>query len=129
MTLSRFSVTSEEGEQQRQRLTFTLLMGLLLCGVLWFYFHWQSVPQLGNHLVVYRMTDGLYTALRSKDVSRVAQCEQRLQTAHELGQLPDSAWAALQAIIATARHGQWQLATKDLYDLMIAQRGVVSSVP
>lgn len=66
--------------------------------------------------------DALYTAVRSRDEKRLAQCEQRLASYRDAGKFPKASAEYLSGIIGTARGGDWQSAAKRLYGFMLAQR-------
>lgn len=99
-------------------------LGGLACvvGVVALVCYWTRPPQMGTSEDAFNTVDALYTAVRSKDEKRVAQCEDRLKGYRAAGKLPAAAAEALDAIIATARAGSWNTATRRLYDFMLAQR-------
>ncbi len=79
-------------------------------------------PQMGADEKVFRTVDALYTAVRNRDEARVTECEQRLHSYRDAGMLPKAAAAYLDEVIAKAQAGQWESATRRLYDFMMAQR-------
>jgi hypothetical protein len=115
---------SELSERQRaERLGWYLWGGLLLLAAsILLYRYLSRPPQMGVSEEAFSTVDALYTAVRSHDEKRLGQCEQRLHSYRDSGQLPKKASAALDAIIATARSGSWQQAAEKLYDFMLAQR-------
>ena len=68
-----------------------------------------------------KVVDALYTAVTSRNKTRLAQCEERLHTLRDEGKLPRPAADYLDGLIATARTGNWQGATHKLFDFMKAQ--------
>jgi len=82
----------------------------------------RTQPQLPPSDEVFKTVDALFTAVTARDESRLAACEQRLGRDHQSAELPDAVWKRLQAVIATARGGQWQPAARRLYDFMQGQR-------
>src|SRR5262245_31854085 len=65
-------------------------------------------PQMGADDEVFRTVDALYTAVRMKDETKVAQCEKRLQSYRETGKLPKSSADYLDRVIARTRDGRWE---------------------
>lgn len=105
------------------RVAGYVLAGLaLLVGLGVLYGYWSRPPQMGTSEEAFNTVDALYTAVRSKDATRLTQCEERLKGHREAGKLPPAAADALDAIIAKARGGGWETATTRLYDFMLAQR-------
>ena len=107
----------------RDRVAWLALSGLaglviLVLLVSW----WRRPPQMGIDDHVFNTVDALYTAVRSEDPKRVSQCEERLKGYHEKGSLPKPAFDFLTDVIARAKRGEWEPATKRLYDFMLAQR-------
>ena len=94
---------------------------LALIAVCW-YFFFSSPPQMGIDSDVFRTVDALYTAVRAKDEPRVGQCATTLSTHREAGKLPANAADYLDDIVARSRSGDWDSATRRLYDFMLAQR-------
>ena len=64
----------------------------------------------------------IYTAVRNRDETQLANCEQRLKSLAEAGTLPPDAATSLDRIVARARSGSWQSAAERLYEFMLAQR-------
>ncbi len=79
-------------------------------------------PQMGNDDEAFRTVDALFTALGMRDESKVADCERRFHQYRESGRLPPSTARYLDRVIARARAGDWNEASKTLYDFMRAQR-------
>ncbi|MGQ0633139.1 MAG: hypothetical protein ACT4QC_00900 [Planctomycetaceae bacterium] len=96
---------------------------LALMGIAWVV--WSHLPpsQLKADEQVFKTVDALFTALTSRDRTRLDECERRLKVYREKHQLPDSAATVLDSIIAQARAGKWQPAAHSLYDFMLGQRG------
>ncbi len=82
----------------------------------------RAPPQIGTDEEVFAAVDALFTALTSRDDSRVDGCEQRLLALREAHQLPAKAADYLDSVIEQARSGQWEPAAKRLYDFMYRQR-------
>ncbi len=93
--------------------------------------YWNRPPQMGTSEQAFKTVDALYTAVRSRDERRLTECEGRLKSYRQAGQLPAAAANALDGIIARARSGAWQPAAERLYDFMLAQRreGPIESHP
>ncbi len=127
MAAYKASPLPEIEPKTRQRILLGVLTLIVLGAGVALYFKYRSPPQMGADPAVFKTVDALYTAVRAKDVERMAQCEQRLRTAHAEGRLPDAAWDDLTAVIETARAGEWQDATESLYDFMLGQRGEKAS--
>jgi hypothetical protein len=83
---------------------------------------WRRPPQMGMDDRVFATVDALYTAVRSENPTRVNQCEERLRGYFEKGLLPKPAFEFLTDVIAKTRRGEWEPATKRLYDFMLVQR-------
>lgn len=80
-------------------------------------------PQLKTDEQVFNTVDALFTALTSRDKTRLADCEQRLQAYRAEGKTSAAVADRLDAIIRQAHDGQWEPAAKQLYDFMLGQRG------
>ncbi|WP_020470536.1 hypothetical protein [Zavarzinella formosa] len=107
----------------RDRIAWLALAGLaglviIVLLVSW----WRRPPQMGVDDKVFQTVDALYTAVRSENPSRVTQCEERLKGYFEKGLLPKPAFVFLMDVIARTKRGEWEPATKRLYDFMLAQR-------
>jgi hypothetical protein len=83
---------------------------------------YKSPPQIGTDDEVFATVDALFTALTSRDESRLDDCEERLLELREANQLPASAADHLDSVLQQARSGQWEPAAKRLYDFMYSQR-------
>ena len=79
-------------------------------------------PQMAANPDVFRTVDALYTAVRLKDAGKVGECERRLHAHRDRGELPAAAAGSLDAIVATARGGDWRAAAERLYEFMSEQR-------
>ncbi|CAN5307653.1 hypothetical protein BH11PLA2_BH11PLA2_30850 [soil metagenome] len=82
----------------------------------------RTPPQMGRNDDVFKTVDALYTAVRNHDEPRLTQCEAKLKSYQDGGQLPKAAATRLQDYIDTARKGNWDSATESLYDFMTVQR-------
>ena len=78
---------------------------------------------------VFHPVDALYTAVKSQDLARLADCERRLHGYREAGALPPGGAARLDGVIGTAKSGSWQSAAETLYDIMLSQRREGADVP
>jgi hypothetical protein len=79
-------------------------------------------PQMGGDEDVFRTVDALFTAIGMRDEAKLADCERRVHQYQEAGKLPESSATYLAKIIARARAGNWENASKSLYEFMRAQR-------
>ncbi len=97
------------------------ILGLAAVAVL-IWSPWRS-PQL-NHAdeQVFNTVDALFTALTSRDLSRLNECERRLKDYKSKGRISDAAAASLDSIIQKAHAGKWEPAARQLYDFMLGQR-------
>jgi len=96
---------------------------LALIGIAWMIWARLPPPQLIADEQVFNTVDALFTAVTARDLTRLEDCERRLQEYHEDGMISDAAAAALDAIIDQARDGKWEPAAKALYSFMLGQRG------
>lgn len=85
----------------------------------------RFTPQLGMDEEVFKTVDALFTAITSKNVQRLNDCEQRLKSAREEGKLNSSAAAKLGTIIGAARAGEWEGSARKLYTFILAQRRIL----
>ena len=106
-------------DSTRGRLLGVVVLVAGLAGLAWGF---QSPPQLGHDEEVFQTVDALFTALTSRDLRRLEDCEQRLQFQRETGRLPVPAARSLERVIAQARRGEWRPAAERLYRFMHAQR-------
>ncbi len=103
-------------------------MFLILCGlatvvaVVVLVQTFKAPPQIGTDEEVFMTVDALFTALTSRDDSRLDACEERLVAFREANQLPAKAADYLDSVIQQAHCGQWEPAAKRLYDFMYRQR-------
>src|SRR5262249_35649037 len=86
-------------------------------------------PQMGADERVFHTVDALYTAVKSQDVARLAECERRLNSYRDAGALPAAAAGRPDGVIGTAKSGGWQSAAEMLYDFMLGQRREGADVP
>ena len=106
----------------RERLAW-IVAGVLAFGfVVWLLLGLRQPPQMGADPEVFHTVDALYTAVRNRDESRLANCEKRLLAQRQAGKLPEASANHLDGIIAEARGGGWTSAAQNLYDFMLAQR-------
>jgi hypothetical protein len=96
--------------------------GLLVIGVAIVALGLRRPPQMGADERAFRTVDALYTAVRSRNPARVADCERRLREHRDAGRLPAAAADYLDSIIRDARAERWQAAAERLYEFMAAQR-------
>jgi hypothetical protein len=107
----------------RQRGVQLGLGVLALASLIWLAQFFLAPPQIGPDETVFQTVDALFTALTTKDLTRVEDCERRLREAQAAGTLPAPAAARLEGVIGQAREGEWEPAAKRLYDFMLGQRG------
>jgi hypothetical protein len=98
----------------------TVAAALLVIGV--GYTWCGRAPQVGGDKESIKVVDALYTAVSSRNATRLTQCEERLHALRDEGKLPRKAADYLDGLIATARSGDWGRATHKLFDFMRAQR-------
>ncbi|WP_397568610.1 hypothetical protein [Schlesneria sp. T3-172] len=111
----------ERIDRNRPTTIALAIFGLALSGILIQYLRAQ--PQIGEEEQVITTVDALFTALTTRDLQRLEDCESRLQSYRENGELPEVAAAKLQKIIGRAREGEWEPSARTLYDFILAQRG------
>ena len=116
------TIEKDVAKTRQTWLVFVVLVVLAIGVGIALYFGLRSPPQMGTSEEVFNTVDALYTAVRNEDEKRVADCEQRLRTAHETGKLPAEAWETLRGIIAKTKSGRWQSAAEALYAFMKGQR-------
>jgi hypothetical protein len=92
---------------------------------------WNNLPpaqlDLGDEQV-FNTVDALFTALTSRDEKRLSDCERRIRAFNDDGKISESVDASLTAIIQQAEDGQWEPASKKLYDFMLGQRGIKTAL-
>jgi len=96
------------------------VIGLPILIATWFW--WTTAPQIGGDDAAFDAVDALFTAITSRNVHRVAECEQQLHALKETRRLPRAASDYLDRIIRTARAGNWREAAQTLFGFMKAQR-------
>ena len=79
-------------------------------------------PQLEADEDVFQTVDALFTAVTSRDIRRVADCQARLDKLRDEERLPESAATVLDDVIRQAHAEDWEPAARRLYDFMLAQR-------
>jgi hypothetical protein len=84
---------------------------------------WSIPPQIGSDEEVVKTVDALFTAITTRDLSRLEDCDQRLKSLHQSGRLPAKSAKALEGMIQQARGGQWEPAARRLYSFIYGQRG------
>jgi hypothetical protein len=100
------------------------LCGLLvLAGIVLFLQLRKYQPQLEADEEVFNTVDALFTALTSRDPSRLDDCELRLNGYRDEDRLAPAASKVLDAVMQQAHAGDWEPAARRLYDFMLAQRG------
>jgi hypothetical protein len=116
-------MTSEPRAGARRAQAIICGVLLAICGIVLLVRMNTSQPQLDADPEVSKTVDALFTALTSRDRSRLEDCEQRLNTYREAEQLAPAAAAVLDRVIEQAHAGDWEPAARRLYDFMLAQRG------
>lgn len=128
-TSMKKSVTKSISEQQTERLRKWLVSGggvaalVILVWMVWMVWVRLPPPQMKTDEQVFNTVDALFTALTSRDKSRLEDCERRLNEYHAEGKTSDAVAARLDAIIKQAHDGKWEPAAKKLYHFIIQQRG------
>jgi hypothetical protein len=115
----------------RNKIGLAVLGLLVLIGGARLWLGYRSPPQLPPSEEVFKSVDALFTAVTSRDESRLVACEQRLAKYKERGLLPAAAAKRLDRVISAARSGQWESAAQQLYAFMLGQRrdGTKPTVP
>jgi hypothetical protein len=116
------TIEQDPDTTQRNRIALIALGALAAGAVVALVIFLRRPPQMGADEEVFKTVDALYTAVRSQDEKRLAVCEQRLAEHKAAGKLPKSASDYLDGVLAKARGGRWESATRSLYDFMLAQR-------
>ena len=111
----------EENAVGRKVLLVLLLVVVLILGV-GLYTYFRHSPSLGNSEAVRQTVDALFTAFTSKNLDRLKDCENRLITFRETGELPQPAYRSLAEMIQQARDGGWETAARSLYDFIQRQQ-------
>ena len=113
----------ETESNPRDRVAWIALASIVgIIGLIALIAWWRQPPQMGTDDQVFRTVDALYTAIRSENGTKVSQCEEKLKQYHEQGNLSKPAHEFLSGVIAKTKRGDWDTATKKLYDFMSAQR-------
>jgi hypothetical protein len=107
-------------EKNVRRAAVAAGAGLLLVGI--WYFWWDRPPQVGGDKESLQVVEALYTAVGSRNTTRLAQCQEQLHTLRDEGKLPRRAADYLDGLISSARGGNWKGATHKLFAFMRAQR-------
>lgn len=82
----------------------------------------KAPPQIGTDEEVFTTVDALFTALTSRNDTRLKDCETRLRAFRDENRLPPKAANHLDSVIQEARSGKWEPAARRLYDFMYRQR-------
>lgn len=114
-------MASSNGGPWRRPIQIACVLAAV-AGIMFLVQTFRSPPQVGADEEVFATVDALFTALTSRDDSRLDQCDERLIDLREAHRLPDQAADFLDTIIDQARAGQWEPAAKRLYDFMYRQR-------
>lgn len=77
-------------------------------------------PQAGPENL--ELISSLRTAVSAENEEWLEQNVQAIEKRHDSGKMSDRAYEALQAIVRTAREGQWESAEKKVIALQQAQR-------
>ena len=114
----------ETNRQVTDRRWAVVLCGIVAVAALtWFARHWSAPPQIGTDEEVVKTVDALFTALTTRDLARLDDCDQRLKSYHADGRLPAKPARSLAGMIQQARDGQWEPAARRLYAFIYGQRG------
>jgi hypothetical protein len=89
--------------------------------VYWLFWH-GTPPPMGDDEEVSKAVDALFTAVSARNEQLLDDCEDRLGTLREAGDLPIAAADFLESVINEARDGRWRPAAERLYNFMKAQR-------
>lgn len=95
---------------------------LAMTAAVLFFFWPRSQPQIGADEEAFKTLDALFTAVTSRNLDRLTSTEARLHSLRDQGRLPDQAAERIDAIIASARAGEWQPASARLYEFIKGQR-------
>lgn len=107
-------------ERNRHTVIGVAILAFVLLGL--FVPYLRAYPQIGEEEKVLTTVDALFTALTSRDLQRLQDCEVRLETYRDEGELPLVAATKLKNIIERARSGEWETSARTLYDFILAQR-------
>lgn len=83
---------------------------------------WMAPPQMGTDEEVFKTVDALFTAVTTKDRTRLDDCEKRLRTYRDEKKLPPAASDRLEKIVKLAQSGQWDASAQTLYRFILGQR-------
>lgn len=112
--------SNQEADLRRYGLfTGGALAVVILLGLIW---SWWPPPALGSDEDVSKTVDALFTALTSRNIDWMDDCEQRLHIYRDEARLPPKSTKYLDAVIAQARAGEWDQAARRLYDFILRQR-------
>jgi hypothetical protein len=111
-----------ETAQAKRTATYVVIALLVIAAIAFVYLRQSRPPQMGVDDQVFHTVDALYTAVRNRDEARVSECAERLHSYRDAGTLPKDAAKYLDNVVAKARSGDWETATRRLYDFMLAQR-------
>ncbi len=106
----------------RKRIVLSVVCGLSILLLILIVRHLRTPPQMGADEEVFKTVNALFTALTSKNTSRLDDCGKRLRDYREAGKLPETAAKSLDSIMKQAREGQWDPAARRLYEFMLVQR-------
>jgi hypothetical protein len=106
----------------RNRIVSLLIAVTAFAAVAYCVQYLRSYPQMEADEEVFKTVDALFTALNSKNIQRLNDCEQRLRKYSDEGNLASSASRNLEGIIERARAGEWENSSQTLYDFILAQR-------
>ena len=87
-----------------------------------FFFWPRAEPQVGGDEETFKTLDALFTAVTSHNHDRLTSTETRLHALRDQGKLPAPAAERLDAIISSARTGEWQPSAGRLYEFIKGQR-------
>ena len=97
-----------------------VVAALILVMIVW---RMLPPPQMKTDEEVFKTVDALFTAVTSRDMARLDECEQRLRTYQTEGRTSPAVASRLDAIVKQARNREWEPAAKKLYTCIMGQRG------
>lgn len=106
---------------QYRRWTLSVLAVVVILVVGRWAWSLMPPPQIGADEQVFNTVDALFTAITSRDNSRLAECEKRLQGCRQSGTLAAAPAQFLDGVIEQARRNEWEPAARRLYDFMYRQ--------
>lgn len=116
------SVREPDPDRRRRWLIAAagLVAVMILVPIVW---RMLPPPQMKTDEQVFNTVDALFTALTSRDMSRLDDCERRFKAYQEEGRMSQAVATRLDAVVKQARDGKWEPAAKKLYEFIMGQRG------